>query len=109
MTQAVLPGHRAATLAVGAAGAHMDHRWKTLATAAVLRLALSASAGFTTDDVWAQLDPHAIVTHDNRALGAVMKAMQKCGLIEATTTFVPSARTVNHNRPVRVWRTKTVA
>ena len=106
--QPALPGHALTTLAIGAAGLHADHRWRTLVTAATIRLVLLAEA-FTTDDVWDQLDSQGVTTHDNRALGAVMKAMQQCGLIEATTTFLPSSRTVNHHRPVRVWRATQVA
>jgi len=106
--QHVLPGHNAGTLAIGAAGQHADVRWRTLATAAILRLAFQGGS-FTTDDVWTVVEPFGVTTHDNRALGAVMKAMQRTGLIEATTTFLPSTRAVNHNRPVRVWRATQVA
>ena len=77
-------------------------------TAATIRLVLLAEA-FTTDDVWDQLDSQGVTTHDTRALEAVMKAMQKCGLIEATTTFLPSSHTINHHRTVRVWRATQVA
>ena len=107
MSLQVLPGFNAGTLAIGSAGQHADHRWKTLATAAVIRLSMGGE--FTTDDVWAQLEPQGVTTHENRALGAVMKAMQKCGLIAPTDHFRCSARAINHNRPVRIWLAKATA
>ena len=109
--QAVVPGHNAGTLAIGAVGQHADLRWKTLATAAVIRLSMQGGghAGFTTDDVWAQLEPQGVTTHENRARGAVMKTRQACGLIAPAQEWRGSARAANHGRPVRVWRGQVAA
>ena len=44
-----------------------------------------------------------VKTHDDRALGAVMRGLAKRGVISATGRYVKSNRLRNHNRPLREW------
>ena len=57
---------------------------------------------FTTDDVWAMgLRP---APGDSRALGPVMMAAKKAGVIVATPNFRPTVIASNHAAPKRIWR-----
>jgi len=63
----------------------------------------------TTDDVWWWLEligKHK--THDNRAMGAVMRKAQAEGWIEPTDRVIKSTRPVCHSRPIRVWKSKLI-
>lgn len=84
--------------------AHADPTWKLHATAAIRWLARTRPE-FTTDDVWQELH---VRNHggprEPRALGALMVAAAKQGLIEPTDRYVPSQRPDCHRRPVKVWR-----
>lgn len=51
-----------------------DEGWKRAATQVVWEFAQSSNA-FTTDDVMEALEGLGVVTHDNRALGPVMRRM----------------------------------
>lgn len=59
---------------------------------------------FTTDDLErcrvARQGPR---TPENRALGPLMKEVQRLGYCEPTADWVESAQKVNHRRPMRVW------
>ncbi len=56
---------------------------------------------FTTDDVvW------TVKFEEPRAMGAVMRRLQKQGRIEATDRTRPSNSKTCHGRPKRVWRFK---
>lgn len=57
----------------------------------------------TSDDVWVHLGRSA-TTHDNRAMGPVMRRAQALGVIEPTERFVLTAQARRHRAPVRVWR-----
>lgn len=63
-------------------------------------------AEFTSDDVWARMVDAGGVppTHDNRALGAVMRWAASDGLIAATDRVRPSSRVRLHGSPRRIWR-----
>ena len=64
---------------------------------------------FSTDDIWGVLeDVCSEATHDNRAMGAVMRKAQAEGWIEPTDRVVKSNRPVCHSRPIRVWRSKLI-
>lgn len=63
---------------------------------------------FTTDLIWSWMDLAGLTTHDNRAMGAVMKKAQAEGWIEPTDRVVKSTRPVCHSRPIRVWRSKLI-
>ena len=43
-------------------------------------------------------------THENRALGPLMKRAHKDLICEPTDQWVPSSQAGNHRRPMRVWR-----
>ena len=47
--------------------------------------------------------PH-VKTHDDRAIGAVMKSLHKAGIIEPTGRYISQQRKRNHCRPLREWR-----
>jgi len=63
---------------------------------------------FTTDKVWVLMDGVHATTHDNRAMGAVMRKAQAEGWIEPTDRVIKSTRAVCHSRPIRVWRSKLI-
>lgn len=54
-------------------------------------------------DEMRKLYPEAC-THDDRAMGPVMKRARARGLIEPTDRVENSGRRRNHHRPLRVWR-----
>lgn len=61
-------------------------------------------ARFTADDVWVKLDGMNVPAPiEPRALGAVLQAAAKLGLIAPTGEWQESVRPQNHARPVRVW------
>ena len=60
-----------------------------------------------TDQVWDLLEGE-IETHDNRAMGVVMRKAQAEGFIEPTDRVIKSTRAVCHSRPIRVWRSKLI-
>lgn len=62
---------------------------------------------FTTDEVWERMTK-TDQTHDNRAMGAVMRKAQSKGWIEPTDRVVKSNRAVCHSRPIRVWRSRLI-
>ena len=92
-------------LAVGLVDQHAQPDWKTAVFTAIESLAHHHS-DLTTDDIWQYLVVHDIDidTHEKRAMGAVMRAAAKAGLIEATGNFRESDRAVCHRNPKRVWR-----
>ncbi len=61
---------------------------------------------FTSDDIINHLDEQGIVTSDNRALGAIMVAHARAGLIESTGTQVKCKRRKRHGGYVTLWRVK---
>jgi hypothetical protein len=75
--------------------------WIERARDAVQLVAL-ARFDFTSDEVWDALGEDR--PEEPRALGAVMKAMARDGLIRATGEYRKSARVDCHARPVAVWR-----
>tara|TARA_R110000824_G_scaffold53298_1_gene147664 strand:- start:7379 stop:7825 length:447 start_codon:yes stop_codon:yes gene_type:complete len=88
------------TEAIARAGRHADPAWKEGAFELVLRVA-RANRFFTVDDVW---DIGLPETRENRALGAVMKQVQKRGYISPTDRVENSRRhSHNHGRRITVW------
>lgn len=59
---------------------------------------------FTTDDLMrlhrARQGPE---THEPRAMGPLMHALQALGYCEPTQDWVESTQRINHRRPQRVW------
>lgn len=70
----------AADEAIRIVDANADEGWKRAATQIVWEFAQMRD-GFTTDDVMEGLDDMGVVTHDNRALGPVMRRMIRSGII----------------------------
>lgn len=80
-----------------------DEDWKREALDAVEQLA-HALPYLTSDDVWPVLFTREVGTHEHRAMGPVMLAAKRLGLIEPTAAFRPSTRAKAHAGPKRVWR-----
>lgn len=89
--------------AIDQAERNADEQWKHTAMLIIRDLAQSHHS-ITSDTVWAHLINLGVVTHEPRALGALMRKAAKAGWIEATDRYIPSHRGVNHARPVRVWK-----
>lgn len=96
-------GDLLANAAIQQAGDNADPEWTALAHA-TLRYVASLGAEFTTDDIWLRLEFRNIHTHEPRAMGAVMRAAVRDGLIEKTGAYVESSRPQSHARPIPVWR-----
>lgn len=78
--------------------------WANKAFSAVIDAAYTYKT-FTTDEVWDMLEvwgekPPA----DSRSMGAVIKAAEAGQIIKGTFSFRRSRRSINHGRPVRVWK-----
>jgi hypothetical protein len=80
-----------------------DDEWREAAAEIIMRLAQTRSV-FTTDDVWEQLVLAGYTTHEPRAMGAVMRASARMGVICKTDRVVNSRRAQCHARPVAVWQ-----
>lgn len=91
--------------AVARAEANANERWWMAAREEVILAAIQLPE-FTTDTVWIGLNSRGVSTHEPRALGSVMKAMAKAGIIEPTGRWEKSRRPEAHARPVMVWRAK---
>ena len=60
---------------------------------------------FTTCDIWFTLEGLEIAPPEEpRAMAAVITKAKQLGWIKSTDNWRTSARSVNHGRPVRVWR-----
>lgn len=90
--------------AVSKVEGNTDSNWLRAAETVIKMLAKSRVNGFTTDDVWEQLDKMGMTgqVHDNRALGPVMSRCARSKIIVATGQYAPSLR--RHCAPIKVWR-----
>ncbi len=88
------------------AGSNADEAWKDAAYRIVSELARSHKA-FTSDEVWQQLSKAGYSTPEPRAMGAVMLAAAKAGLIVKSRSYIPTNRTAANRRPVAIWLSKT--
>jgi hypothetical protein len=71
----------------------------------IVRDIAATSFDFTTDDIWCELERRSIATpHEPRAIGAVVVAVKRLGLIAPTNRYRPSNRPECHARPIRVWQ-----
>jgi hypothetical protein len=82
--------------------ANADLNWMAAAHTAVALLAMNCDE-FTTDEMWAALR-EVDATHEPRAMGAVMRAAARHGLIVKTDRVRNSVRPECHARPVAIWR-----
>lgn len=89
--------------AIDHAASGADAQWWREAAAAI-SLLCKRGTPFTTDAVWFLLDKSGVKTHDPRALGAVVRAACKDGLIRPTGEYHKSTRKECHRRPLAVWR-----
>lgn len=81
---------------------HADTQWKQAAAQRVFWLAQHRYE-FTADDVTEFLNEQGITTGNSSALGAIMQAAQRLGIITNTGHFRESRRPVTHGAPVRIW------
>jgi len=88
--------------AVNKVESNTDSNWLRAAETVIKMLAKSRVNGFTTDDVWEQLDRIGMTgqVHDNRALGPVMSRCARSKIIVATGQYAPSVR--RHCAPIKV-------
>lgn len=83
-----------------------DGDWKAVAYSTGLRLAQSRET-FTSEDIFDAMPP-TVSTHEPRAMGAVIRALKRDGIVAATDRFVTSTSLVGHGRPSRVWRSMLI-
>ncbi len=80
-----------------------DSVWKKAASAALLEVAKN-NREFTTDQIWPILARQGIHTHNNVAIGAIIQAGSRSGIMQKTGMFKESTNPNNHGRPVTIWR-----
>jgi hypothetical protein len=98
-------GQLALDVALDAVDNSADERWKKAADYAVMQLALRKPE-VTADDVWDVLDGLNVDTHENRAMGPVMRRAAKDGIIERTERTTKTRRPTRHKGDVRVWKSR---
>lgn len=76
--------------------------WKEAAYRVGVMLA-KQQATVISEDIVDRIPP-GFTTHEKRAMGAVMKRLQKEKFISPTDQFVKSPSPVGHGRPSRVWK-----
>ena len=84
----------------------VDRAWTKTAYLVIAQIAKSGIR-FTSDLVWAKLGK--LKPNEPRALGPVMTAAEKEGLIERVGGASPSTMGVCHGRHKRIWRGKAAA
>jgi hypothetical protein len=93
--------------AIDVVEANADEQWLGEALAAVARVAGTVDK-FTTDDVWAALASRSWLSGkgpvERRAMGAVMRMAMRQKIARPLNELRPSVSSVNHSRPLRVWR-----
>lgn len=82
---------------------HADGTWRAAAVRAVKLLAQQRET-FTADDALEIVTVAGYTTHDNRAMGSVMRQCQGYGYITPTDQFTASTNKRKHASPTRVWR-----
>lgn len=106
MLQMSFDAHLAA-LAKGAAlqqvEAHAAPEWKAYALATVKRVA-EHCAEFSTDAVIKAMRDAPVMTHEGRALGAVMVRAARSGWIKNTGRFEKSDSVSRHRAPKTIWK-----
>jgi hypothetical protein len=80
-----------------------DPQWREFANAAV-RFSAQERQEITTDDVWDLVENFDVETHENRAIGPVMRGAAKAGIIERTDRTITTRRNSRNRGDVRVWR-----
>ena len=80
-----------------------DTSWKRAAVEYLQHL-IDTRRLLTSEDVVLHLNSVGIVTGENRAMGAIIKAFERAGQITSTGRFVESRRPECHKGAVRVWQ-----
>lgn len=90
--------------AIAAADAGASETWKVAALQLIVSVCREKGVGqtLTTDDLWLRLDGTA-QTRERRAMGPVMIAAARLGLIRRTGAYVSSNREACNARPVAIW------
>lgn len=90
--------------AIAQVATNTDPTWAT-ETMLIIKQIATNTFDFTTDDIWQALSETSLPTpHEPRALGALMIAAQRAGLITPTDRYRQSQRPECHARPIRVWQ-----
>jgi len=89
--------------AVEGVGRGADQDWLAAAMRGV-RVVAKRKQYLTADDIWSWLRPLEVRTHDNRAMGAVLRASYRDRVIDPTNEWRVSERSACHGRPIRVWK-----
>jgi len=90
--------------AIAQVATNTDPTWAAQ-TMLIIKQIATNTFDFTTDDIWQQLSETSLPTpHEPRALGAVMIAAHRAGIITATDKYRQSTRPECHARPIRVWQ-----
>lgn len=94
---------RAKQQGIEAAYQHADSYWKQTAQNALRTCALKYRE-FTSGDVWDEISKTGMTTGENRAMGAIMQAGSRSGMIQKTGRYKESARPTQHQQPIAIWR-----
>jgi len=70
---------------------------------ALMWLRKTGEGAITSDDIW-RVVKHAGIPREPRAMGALMRRLQRSGVIAPMNVWTPSTRRECHSRPVRWWR-----
>ena len=90
--------------AIAQVATNTDPTWAT-ETMLIIKQIATNTFDFTTDDIWQALSEASLPTpHEPRALGALMIAAHRAGLITPTDRYRQSKRPECHARPIRVWQ-----
>lgn len=79
-----------------------DTLWKRRA-AEILKDLLSTETYLTSEDIIERLETEGITTGNNRAIGSLMTAAHKIGLIQSTGQYRESKLVRRHHAPIRIW------
>lgn len=88
---------------IEAAFQHADSYWKNAAKTA-LRECAENMREFASDDVWRLIAKTGTATGENRALGAIMQAASRAGMIQKTGRYRETKRSSQHKQPIAIWR-----
>lgn len=79
---------------------YADLDWKRIAADAVRKCALEMPE-FSTNEVWEKINKTGVTTHTNRALGAIMQAAARSGMIRKVGHV---GSRLAHASPVILWQ-----
>lgn len=77
--------------------------WKNAAKEALLECAKKYRE-FASDQVWEVLARSGMTTGENRAMGAIVQAASRSGMIQKTGRYRESRRASQHRQPIAIWR-----